>query len=109
MLNIDFEKVYYLVDWDFLLAVIGRKGFNNQGEIELDTRMHLSYESLYPLAVSEPRGEEFQAQESLRQGVSLSNFLFFPLSDCHWCSEHIIDKAPSTNFLKDVKVGSRSQ
>ncbi|XP_062093360.1 uncharacterized protein LOC133799353 [Humulus lupulus] len=97
--KIDFTKAYDCVDWDFLELVLERKGF---GEVwRTWMRGCLSSTSYSVFVNGRPRGK-FKGYRGIRQGDSLSPFLFTLIADV---LGRMVDKAKSASALRGFSVG----
>lgn len=73
MLKVDFEKAYDSVSWNYLRTVMVKMGFNDKWMKWMEARVFTSHMSVL---VNGSATKDFMTQKGLRQGDSLSPFLF---------------------------------
>uniref|UniRef100_A0A453KRM5 Reverse transcriptase domain-containing protein n=1 Tax=Aegilops tauschii subsp. strangulata TaxID=200361 RepID=A0A453KRM5_AEGTS len=79
VLKLDFEKAYDKVNWDFLLECHKMRGFNEKwcGWIGQILR-----NGIVSVKINNTLGPYFQSSKGVRQGDSISPFLFNLAAEC---------------------------
>lgn len=99
ILKFDFEKAYDFVNREFLFSMLSRFGFGDRWIAWI--RECISSARLSVLVNGSPI-EEFCPQKGLRQGDSLSPFLFIIVAKC---LNVLLSSALEMNLIKGVRVG----
>lgn len=74
----DLGKVYDRIDWDFLDIIMARKGFAHKWRGQIAGCLSSSH---FPVIINKTSKGLFPSTRGLRQGDSLSSFLFTLLAD----------------------------
>ncbi|XP_028106681.1 uncharacterized protein LOC114305745 [Camellia sinensis] len=96
----NFEKVYDLLNWDFLFSMMINFGFGEKWMGWIKERITSS--RLFVLVNGVPTGE-FSPQRGLRQGDSLSPFLFNIVAEG---LNILLSRALDMELIKGVKIGA---
>lgn len=97
--KIDFSKAYDSINWDFLEEML--QGMNFCSTWRRWMRECISSASIFVLVNGSP-SDDFNLQKGLRQGDSLSSFLFLIVAEC---LSLIIKKVVNLDVLKLVEIG----
>lgn len=97
--KIDFKKAYDHVDWNFLDFVLDKKGFGLKWRKWINGCLRSANFSI--LINGRPRGK-FEATRGLRQGDSLSPFLFILVVDV---LSRLTEKAKECRLIEGLTVG----
>ncbi|XP_028114676.1 uncharacterized protein LOC114312615 [Camellia sinensis] len=100
IIKLDFEKIYDLLNWDFLFSMMINFGFGEKWMGWIKERITSS--RLFVLVNGVPTGE-FSPQRGLRQGDSLSPFLFNIVAEG---LNILLSRALDMELIKGVKIGA---
>jgi hypothetical protein len=71
--NLDFEKAYDKVDWDYLMNCIVQKGFGEEWCAKINSILR---NGTLCVKINNTRGKDFGSHRGVRQGDPFSTFLF---------------------------------
>ncbi|XP_071718074.1 uncharacterized protein [Rutidosis leptorrhynchoides] len=99
LFQVDFEKAYDSVNWDYLLFMLSSLGFGNKWCAWIKGCLFSAKTSVL---VNGSPTREFPIKRGLRQGDPLSPFLFIMVME----GLHLaLQRAMETNFIRGVKIG----
>ncbi|KAM0036124.1 putative RNA-directed DNA polymerase [Helianthus debilis subsp. tardiflorus] len=98
LLKIDFEKAYDNVNWVFLISIMEQMGFPNRWCMWI---MGILQSARSSILVNGSPTFEFKCQKGLRQGDSLSPFLFLVVMEALSC---VLNKAVSIGEFQGVRL-----
>ncbi|CAL5415768.1 unnamed protein product [Camellia sinensis] len=101
LIKLDFEKAYDSINWEFLFSMLANFGFGSKWTSWM--RACVSTARLSVLVNGSPT-EEFSPQKGLRQGDSLSPFLFIIVAEG---LNILMHRAHELGIIKGVKVGAK--
>jgi len=102
VVKVDFEKGYDLLDWDFLMYMMGRLGFNHKWIRWIKTCLAFATISVQ---VNGSPTNEFKPRRVLRQGDPLTPFLFIIVAER---LAGLVKEASKIGIFEGVRVGHKN-